>query len=134
MSQSNLIETKLQEFLDLHPEIHTAILFGSSLTDSFRKDSDIDIAIACHSPLSAQDFMNYASLLTEKFSDRKIDLIDLHQAKGLILLEILTRGKILRRDTIFLAKSIISMHEYFDFIYPYVRQSRLNLVQDYLNG
>jgi predicted nucleotidyltransferase len=76
------------------PAIRIAILFGSVCRNQAKPQSDLDIAIAAHRPLSAAQKM----ALIEEFAQstgRPIDLIDLRAAGGLILHRILTTGRLI---------------------------------------
>jgi predicted nucleotidyltransferase len=95
MTQSNLIETKLLEFLDLHPTIHTAILFGSSLTDAFNNESDIDFLVKFKSIDLSIYFDNFLGLKEnlEKLFGRKVDLIEEQTLRNPILIKSINSSK-----------------------------------------
>lgn len=72
--------------------IEAVYLFGSQITDFFRNESDIDIAVLCLKPISAELrwelSQNLAILL-----NRDVDLIDLHQASTVMQWQIINTGK-----------------------------------------
>ncbi len=90
-------------------EIHTVIIFGSSLKNHLKVYSDIDIAIAAEEVLSFKRIRK----LVETFNGRlshSVDLIDLNAVSGPILREALCSGDVMKKSlTIFFAKLIKKM-------------------------
>jgi predicted nucleotidyltransferase len=102
--------------------IRTCILYGSAGTGSAGSRSDIDLAIAGEAPLSSETlirhYLNAVDLL-----HREVDLVDLRNAKGLILKEILTKGDILiNNDPEFLARKAMEMMDYQSDLAPGVNE------------
>lgn len=134
MLAADQIPELLNSFLTSHPEIHTCLLYGSSVNGNFRRESDIDVAIASDRPLNSAEAWKLIGELSDLYGDRRIDLVDLSRIDGLLLREILTKGKILKRDTIFLAKRLTEMFDYFLYYYPHVKRNREARIQEYLHG
>ena len=82
---------RIRRALQRHPELELAILFGSLAHDTFRHDSDIDLAVSAGARLSAAA---HVALIDELASatGRPVDLVDLTQAGEPLLGEILTTG------------------------------------------
>ena len=66
------IDLKLKDILSRHPSVEMAFLFGSLAAGQGRMGSDLDLAVAIGLP---------------------VDLIDLAQAHGPLLQQIVTRGR-----------------------------------------
>lgn len=92
------ITSTLQHFLDSHPEIQCAYLFGSATGERFSNHSDIDLGIAANDCLTAEEKAHLCTELESLFQ-RDIDLVDLHQATGGILRQALHGVCVLCRDS-----------------------------------
>ncbi len=77
------------------------ILFGSALKGQLTNKSDIDIAFAAKT-ITSHERKNNIYLTLEKFLGRDIDIIDLHGVNGHILKNILCRGEIIIKKSVFL--------------------------------
>ena len=86
-----LIE-RIREILEPHEDILTVYLFGSAVKNRLRVDSDIDIAVAGKSIFTFDQKLEIANVLTKNLH-REIDCIDLKAENGLLMYEILTKGK-----------------------------------------
>jgi len=86
------MEDQLAQQLARHPQIKLGILFGSVRRQQARSDSDLDLAVAADRPLDTSEKMTLIEELTQ-LTSRPVDLIDLQLAGGLLLQEILTKGK-----------------------------------------
>lgn len=82
----------LTEILRSQPDVELAMLFGSMASGRTHAGSDIDVAVLCTSPLTAERKM---ALITEpaQATGRPIDLIDLRTAGEPLLGQILQHGK-----------------------------------------
>ena len=60
-----------------------AFLFGSRVTGLARPDSDLDVAIGGESPLTFKERGNLTDALEEIGLEYKVDIIDLHDARGI---------------------------------------------------
>jgi EPS-associated MarR family transcriptional regulator len=117
-AQSRQIDVDLREVFARFPDITLALLFGSVASGFSREESDLDIAVAAGSPLSAEEKMVLINALAEK-TGRPVDLIDLRVAAEPLLGQVLRHGRrILGSDTLF--GELISRHviEQADFL-PY---------------
>lgn len=111
------INDVLREF----PQILLAVVFGSAATGRLRPGSDLDLAVATGSALSAPEKIALIGALAER-TGRPIDLIDLHTTTEPLLGQIVKHGKrIMGSDTLF--GNLISRHlfEEADFM-PYRRR------------
>ncbi len=94
------MEALIQSWLQRHPEVLFATLFGSFSKGRERPDSDVDVAVLTAHPLSPEERVDLAQDLATAVQ-REVDLVDFSQAAGSILREALTRSKILiNRDPI----------------------------------
>ena len=112
------IDTQIKEVLLNFPQLRIAVLFGSVASGRQQPDSDLDIAVASHQPLSAQEKIAMISALAER-TGRPIDLVDLKVVAEPLLAQILRHGRrILGSDTLY--GELISHHllEQADFM-PY---------------
>jgi len=104
-----IILKKLEDALQSLPEIRLAWVYGSFASNTARAESDIDVAVAAATPLSPDrrvEIGTHLSLATA----REIDLVDLTQERGIIVSQVLTRGRLLiNRDPILLAHLIKRM-------------------------
>ncbi|GAB1482769.1 hypothetical protein MASR2M78_15850 [Treponema sp.] len=78
-------------------EVKLALVYGSVLTERFNEHSDVDIAIAGKQAFDRNEFWDMAEELSVVLG-RKIDLIDLNLAEGLILYRAMVDGKRIKTD------------------------------------
>jgi predicted nucleotidyltransferase len=115
----------IQNILVLYPEIKIAYLYGSAAKNRLRSDSDVDIAVSAQRPLTIDERLNIITSLS-KGLDREIDLVDLSTTHGLLLYEILTKGKlVLCKDTAFKAELMKEV--------VYFAEDFLPQIQDFLD-
>ena len=88
------LDQKITKLLTGYPYIQLVIMFGSLSRDSGRVDSDLDLAVAGTSVLTAQQKIDLVEDLALVIG-RPVDLIDLRSAEGLILAQALTTGRII---------------------------------------
>ena len=86
------IELKLKDILSGHPSVEMAFLFGSLAAGQGRMGSDLDLAVATVTPLTPQTKIELIEDLAVAIG-RPVDLIDLAQAHGPLLQQIVTRGR-----------------------------------------
>ena len=84
----------IQKIFVLYPEIKIAYLYGSAAKNRLRSDSDIDIAVSVQRPLSIDERLDIINSLSKGLG-REIDLVDLSTTHGLLLYEIMTKGKLI---------------------------------------
>lgn len=78
--------------LQAFPRIELAVLFGSAARGQERPDSDVDLAVAAGSALSAEEKMALVEALAEH-TGRPVDLVDLRTAPEPLLGQILRHGR-----------------------------------------
>jgi predicted nucleotidyltransferase len=86
------LDTQLLGVLSHFPNVVQALVFGSAATGKQRADSDLDIAVETHQPLTANEKISLiASLAVE--TGRPIDLIDLGVVAEPLLGQIVRHGR-----------------------------------------
>lgn len=91
--------TKIRKILQQHPEVKTAILYGSRAKDTFKPASDIDLTLT-GSDLTLSTLLFIDSELDDLLMPYKIDLSIYHQISNPDLLAHINRvGKILYSKT-----------------------------------
>lgn len=69
-------------------------LFGSVAENRERSDSDVDIAVLFHHPITARELFDLQTELAEALS-RDVDLVDLASASTVMRKEVLRTGRLL---------------------------------------
>ena len=92
MIDNNTIFEAIKTALTDHPHIQLAIVYGSVVNNRMSVDSDIDIGVSAGRILSIDERISLISDLSHSIK-REIDLVDLGTIHGLLLYEILTKGK-----------------------------------------
>ena len=88
---STAIAQQIARTLAQHEEIQLAFVFGSAAHGTLRPDSDVDVAVLAARPLSPEARLALMAELSMALR-REVDLVDLHDAWGLILRQVLTTG------------------------------------------
>ena len=116
------LDRKIQHVMARHPSVVLAILFGSMANDRARNDSNLDIAVATTTPLTAQTHLAIIEDLALAIG-RPVDLIDLDRTHNPLLQQILTKGRrVLCHDRTRYAELLLRMvYEEADFM-PYYRR------------
>jgi predicted nucleotidyltransferase len=116
------LDRKIKDVMAHHPSVVLAIVFGSMAKNHTRNGSDLDIAVATSTPLTAQTHIAIIEDLALAFG-RPVDLIDLDQAHNPLLQQILTKGRrVLCHDRTRYAELLLRMvYEEADFM-PYYRR------------
>ena len=91
-SDASSIDQRIRHMMARYPSVVLAILFGSIAKDHARNDSDLDLAIATSTPLTAQTHIAIIEDLVLAFG-RPVDLIDLDRTHNPLLQQILTKGR-----------------------------------------
>lgn len=86
------LDQKLIDVLVHHPSVTMAFLFGSLAAGHGRRESDLDLAIATANLLTPQTKIELIEDLAVAIG-RPVDLIDLAQAHGPLLQQVVTRGR-----------------------------------------
>lgn len=110
------------------------IVYGSAATDTMRKDSDVDVAILCRTALAKEEKLALSQMLCERLR-REVDLVDLHTISGVLLKQILTKGKIvIKKDANaygnLLQKMIYNQQDYM----PYYHRALRERIERFVNG
>ncbi len=117
----------IKTVVERRKEIILAILFGSVGRGSATPDSDIDIALLPEEPIAADARMQMMEEISG-VAGRPVDLVDLRQAHGPLLRQILSTGRrLVARDSGALAELIgRSLLEQADFQrhLDYIHQTR----------
>ncbi|MDP3091630.1 MAG: nucleotidyltransferase domain-containing protein [Nitrospira sp.] len=116
------IERQIAHVMARHTAVAIAILFGSTATGHARPDSDLDVAIATVTPLTAEARIALIEDLALTFG-RPVDLIDIDQVHSPLLHRIFTQGRmILCNDRTRYAELLLRMiYEEAD-VMPYYRR------------
>ncbi len=115
-------ETNILDVLTQQPEIKLAILFGSLVTASAGRDSDLDLAISLNRPMTSDEKWTLISELGERIG-RPVDLIDLTRVGEPLLGQIIRHGRLLLGDKSDYARLMVRhLFDQADFV-PY--QTRL---------
>lgn len=88
---STAIVQQVANTLAQHEEIQLAFVFGSAARGALRPDSDVDVAVLAARPLAPEARLALMAELSMALR-REVDLVDLHDAWGLILRQVLTTG------------------------------------------
>lgn len=88
----NTLDAQLRGVLLGFPNVVQALVFGSAATGKQRADSDLDIAVAAHLPLTASEKMELIASLAAQ-TGRPIDLIDLKAVAEPLLGQIVKHGR-----------------------------------------
>lgn len=112
----------IENVMARHPSVVLALLFGSMAKDRLRNGSDLDIAIATSTPLTAQTHLTIIEDLALAVG-RPVDLIDLDRTHNPLLQQILTKGRriICRNRTRYAELLLRMVYEEAD-VMPYYRR------------
>lgn len=98
-----------------------AIMYGSYAAGNAREESDLDIAVAGHQKLTPEERLNLAEKL-ERATGKSVDLRDLRALEGLILTQVLSKGRVLvRKDPSLLGSLTVKMLSFQEDLWPQVR-------------
>ena len=87
----NPIVQQIASTLAQHEDIQLAFVFGSAARGTLRPDSDVDVAVLAGGQLSTEARLALMAELSLVLK-REVDLVDLYDAWGLILRQVLTTG------------------------------------------
>lgn len=82
---------QVEAALGQHPDIKLAYVFGSVAAGTARGDSDVDVAVLCDGPMTADQQIQLISDIAEA-TGRAVDLIDLATVGEPVLGQILRHG------------------------------------------
>ena len=72
---------------------------------------------------------NFKERFVLLFKNRVIDLVDLNQSEGLIVREILTKGKVIKEDLHFFLRKLSDMYDYMELYYPILKEDRIQRIK-----
>ena len=125
----NPYEIILKNNINQFPDLHTIILFGSARENCLYEESDIDLGIAGNHTLAFSELQNFKERFVLLFKNRVIDLVDLNQSEGLIVREILTKGKVIKEDLHFFLRKLSDMYDYMELYYPILKEDRVQRIK-----
>ena len=96
----NGLEKQLAQLLVRYSEIKLALLFGSQATGSASEDSDIDLALLCDAPLSAEFKLELTESIGAHFG-RPVDIVDLYATPEPVLGQALKGKRLLGSSGLF---------------------------------
>jgi len=124
----------LSELLEAEPSLRLAVVYGSAAAGRDGPHSDLDIAVAGDDPMSP-DEVDALRLRLKAAGRRPVDLVDLHRVRGVLLAEILVRGRAtLNRRPALLAGFIVRMLDFQESLLPLVRRIRLRRAEALAHG
>jgi len=132
MIPSQIVEA-LRKYAKRNGQIEILLLYGSIVNGNFQSHSDVDLAVCADRPLSTDalgDIMSDLSTLI----DRRIDLIDLHKAEGLILYKIMTKNIQLKADSKLLLRFFSKALGYREDYKPHQDMMRDAKIKRFVNG
>ena len=107
--------------LDAQGSIVLAIVYGSYAAGKAREESDLDIAVAGCQKLTPDERLDLATKL-ERATGKSVDLRDLRALEGLILTQVLSKGRVLvRKDPALLGNLTVKMLSFQEDLWPQVR-------------
>lgn len=128
------IEQYLISILNEYDVIKLAIVFGSFVGNSFRKESDIDIAVASNNKIKYDVLIEIQKRISKKV-DKEVDILDFNRLDGFILNQILTKGKVLiKKDVTLYANIIQRMLEFQEDIYPNMKKNYKKRLKRFIDG
>ncbi len=95
---NNEVIVKLNDYFFTRKEILIAVLYGSQITERYRLDSDVDIAVAKSDKFNFDELCNL-QLEISKLLNKEIDIVDIQSISGVIHYQIMTTGKIIKKNT-----------------------------------
>ena len=127
------IASRIDEALGDRTDLHTIIVYGSAVSGNLRSGdafaSDVDIAVAGPEPLGLRAKLDLVASLSRALA-RDVDLVDLYEAHGLLLTQILTKGHAVRKNKpSFVAEKAIEMYDYQLFFEPSLREARRRRIE-----
>ena len=101
----------------LAPGVAVVVIYGSYATARHRADSDVDLAVAFDAPLTLDQRIELQLQLEQRLG-RAVDLVDLDQAHGVLLNEILGKGRVIikNRPAVYARYIARRMYENADFM------------------
>lgn len=132
--EREIIENKILDVVADDSGLSIVILFGSASSGCMRAESDVDIAVLYDHALSAHEKESLTDRLSHRLG-RIIDLVDLSVVNGVILRQVLCKGRILLKrsapDYAALLERLVYNRE--DMM-PYYRRTVQQRVERFAHG
>ncbi len=134
MSAAAELLDRATKILDREPGLQAAMAYGSAVTGELAPHSDVDLGVLFEQPLTAERKLDLMDRLQQALG-RDVDLVDIREANGLILREILCKGvSLLRKDSTAFAEQLIRMvYNEMDFM-PYYRRTLRERAERFAHG
>lgn len=133
MTESEKIYQVLKDYFSQQNEIDTVLLFGSFAKKTFNAHSDIDIAIHSNSPLEYETLVKIQTELS-LLTHREIDLVDLSEADGIFLYQIMTTGIKIKISPVIFVKYLTKALCFREDFLPTLQYFRGEKIRRALNG
>ncbi|MDQ6954590.1 MAG: nucleotidyltransferase domain-containing protein [Mariprofundaceae bacterium] len=118
------VRRPLMQYLQQHPEIKQAILFGSLARNCAHAESDVDLAIALENVLDSEDKQRFLEDIGVLMG-RPVDLVDLKTVGEPLLGQILQHGKrLVGNDAMY--GDLLSKHAFLEVDFIPLRQRILD--------
>ena len=131
MDQSKVIDTLTQYFSD-KPHFDTVLLFGSFASGKNNDNSDVDIAVHSDKPLSLDEILNLQVELSHLLHI-EIDLVDLHNCKGVFLNEIMSNNIRIRYDFDVYHYYMMESLSFMEYEYPTIKWLQEEKIRRFVN-
>lgn len=131
--ERDAVIASLETYFADQQDVTLAILFGSVAKGTHTPASDIDVAIHTEPPADISrliDIRTELSLLTR----REVDLVDLHQADGIILTRILSHGvRIKDNPNLYASYNLKAIYFNEDYL-PLLRRMQKAHIERFIHG
>lgn len=110
------LQTRLRAYLT--GRVKFALLFGSVLTDYFRSDSDVDLAVYLGRPLPPQERLDFKHELEKALGfEYEFDVVFLDTADPIIAMQALANGEVIVQEDFdaFIKYKARMISQYIDF-------------------
>ena len=123
LEQQKKVVEESRTLLMAESGIKLALIYGSYASGKFRSGSDVDIAVLFDRPIDVGRRIELAGRLESKLG-RPIDLVDINVMSGIILRQILFKGRVLiKKDPLAMAALIGRMIYNQSDVMPLVRRT-----------
>jgi predicted nucleotidyltransferase len=134
LPMTNDTVNQVKSFFERDPDVRLAVLFGSYATGRIHSGSDVDIAVAYPEKMSLEDRVAKAQELSAVVN-KEIDLIDLREAHGVLLQQILRNRKTLvNRDPELYGRIIVRRIDEEESLMPLYERVLQARRERFLNG
>jgi predicted nucleotidyltransferase len=139
MMESKMVESenvlrRVTETLEKKSSVLVAVVYGSAATGTMQNGSDVDVAVLCTEPLRTEEKLSLISELTASIG-REVDLVDLRLTNGVLLKQILTKGKVvIKKDAAAYAELIKKMIYNQEDYMPYYHRALRERMERFVSG